>query len=129
MDQYVQTCCAGFLPIIHDRTKSVRQRLDEMAQAVLSSDQNSTYSAFYHRPDHQDLHQELSLKICRFLLPHVTEELEVACRRGELSLRRPEVAASYLLHGQIGLIGPSALPLEERMTDILRYADLILSAG
>ena len=46
-----------------------------------------------------------------------------------LRLRRPEVAASFLLHGQIGLIGPGELPLEERVEEILRYADLILAAG
>ena len=126
MDQYVQTCCAGFLPIIHDRTKSVRQRLDEMAQAVLSSDQNSTYSAFYHRPENQSIHEELNWRICAYLTPHVAEELEDACQRGELRLEHPALAASYLLHGQIGLLGEHAVPLEERVALLWRYAGRIL---
>ena len=43
---------------------------------------------------------------------------------------KDRVAMSLLDDAQArGLIGPGALPLEERMTDILRYADLILSAG
>lgn len=129
MDQYVHTCCAGFLPVIHDRSKSIQTRLEEMARLILAQDQASPQSAFYHREDHQDLHQELSLKICRCLLPHVTEELRAACASGELSLRRPEVAASFLLHGTIGLIGPGKLPLEERVAELLRYANQILSAG
>ena len=129
MDQYVHTCCAGFLPVIHDRSKSIQTRLEEMARLILAQDQASPQSSFYHREDHRDLHQELSLKICRCLLPHVTEELRAACASGELSLRRPEVAASFLLHGTIGLIGPGDLPLEERAAELLRYAELIFSAG
>ena len=73
MDQYVHTCCAGFLPVIHDRSKSIQTRLEEMARLILAQDQASPQSAFYHREDHQDLHQELSLKICRCLLPHAAQ--------------------------------------------------------
>ena len=70
----------------------------------------------------------MSLRICRFLLPHVTEELCTACQTGELQLRRPKVAAGYLLYGQIGLIGESELPPQTRAEEMLRYADLILSS-
>ena len=129
MEGYVQRCCGEFLPVIHDRSKTIRVRLREMAQRILDTDGSSPHSAFYHREDHRDLHEELSLKICRYLVPHVAQELQAACETGELRLRRPEVAASFLLHGQIGLIGPGELPLEERVEEILRYADLILAAG
>ncbi len=129
MEQYVRACCGDFLPVIHDRSKPLRKRIHEMAQRILSSDTNSRYSTFYHSPGNQTLHEELSLKICRFLLPHVTEELQAANEAGELSLRHPEVAASFLLHGQIGLIGAGDLPLSQRLSEILRYIDLILAAG
>ena len=129
MEQYVQVCCADFLPLIHDRSRSIPDRVEEMARRILAQDQNSPYSAFYHREDHRDLHQELSLHICRCLLPHVVQELRASCETGELSLRRPEIAASFLLHGQIGLLGPGDCPLEERVEEILRYAHLILTAG
>lgn len=41
----------------------------------------------------------------------MAEELEDACQRGELRLEHPALAASYLLHGQIGLLGEHAVPL------------------
>lgn len=129
MEQYVRACCAHFLPIIHDREKTVRARLAEMAQAVITSDRHSPYSSFYHAPGNQPFHEELSLKICRFLLPHVEEELRAACDGGELSLQCPQVTASYLLYGQIGLMGEDGPPVEQRMKQALRYADLILEAG
>ncbi len=36
------------------------------------------------------------------------------------------LAASYLLHGQIGLLGEHAVPLEERVALLRRYAGRIL---
>lgn len=131
MAQYVRACCADFLPIIHDRSLTIRQRLERMAQAVLETDSSSQYSALFHRrgAEGQSLHEELSLHICQFLLPHVVEELRAACGSGALHLRCPEVAASYLLYGQIGLMGEHPLPLSQRVDEILRYADLILNNG
>ena len=129
MDQYVRACCMDFLPVIQDRSLSICQRLDRMAARVVDTDQNSRYSGFYHRPGNEAFHQELSLRMCRFLLPLVTRELQAACQTGELSLRRPELTASYLLHGQIGLMGEGQVPLDERMDLVRRYAQLILDAG
>ena len=129
MDQYVRLCCERFLPVIHDRTRTIQERIVQMAQEILTSDQNSEHSGFYHAPGNQSLHEELNLKICRFLLPYVTEELRLACTADELSLKHPEMAASYLLYGQIGLLGSGPLPLEDRVDQIVRYAQLILGAG
>ena len=126
MERYVEECCAAFLPVIHDRSRTIRERLGRMAAAVAASDRQERYSAFYHHPGNQLLHEELSLRICRYLLPHVTEELRAACAAGELSLPYPEVTASYLLHAQIGLVGEGELPLEARMGEVPRYAEKIL---
>lgn len=127
MDQYVRECCAGFLPVIHDRTRTVRERMDLMAQAAMDTDGNSRYSAFYHHPGNEELHEELSLRICRYLTPHVAEEFRDACGRGELALPYPEVTASYLLHAQVGLMGEGETPLAQRIQEIRRYAELILT--
>ena len=72
------------------------------------------------------IHEELNWRICAYLTPHVAEELEDACQRGELRLEHPALAASYLLHGQIGLLGEHAVPLEERVALLRRYAGRIL---
>ena len=83
MEQYVRECCAAGLPIIHDRSRTIRQRLDDMAALTLETEQNARYHAFYHRPENQGIHEELNWRICAYLTPHVAEELEEACQRGE----------------------------------------------
>lgn len=128
MDQYVKECCALGLPVIRDRTRTVRERIDAMADLVLVTEETAKYRSFYHRPENQDLHQQLSGKICAYLLPYVTEELQDACGRGELRLSHPDVTASYLLYAQIGLMGEGETPMAERLALIRRYAQLILDA-
>ena len=103
-------------------------RLVEIAGLISESDRHSQYSAFYHRADSRALHEKF-LSIARFLLPHVTEALCAACDNGELQVRCPEVAASYLLYGLIGLLGEGERPLSQRLEEALRYAALILHAG
>ena len=128
MAQYVRNCCDIYLPVIHDRGKTIRMRLVEIAGLISESDRHSQYSAFYHRADSRALHEKF-LSIARFLLPHVTEELCAACDNGELQVRCPEGAASYLLYGLIGLLGKGERPLSQRLEEALRYAALILHAG
>ena len=87
------------------------------------------YRDFYHRPENGRLHEELNGEICSYLAPHVAQELRDACERGELRLKYPELTASYLLHAQVGLLGGSEVPMEERDALIRRYTELILDAG
>lgn len=127
MGQYVQECCAAALPLIHDRSQTIRQRIDALADLTLRTEDSARWRAFYHRPENQALHTELSGRICVYLEPHITEELRDACARGELQLEYPELTASYLLHAQIGLLGERQEPLEVRVALIRRYTDLILA--
>ena len=63
MEQYVRECCAAGLPIIHDRSRTIRQRLDDMAALTLETEQNARYHAFYHRPENQSIHEELNWRL------------------------------------------------------------------
>ena len=98
-----------------------------MAELILRMEDTARHRAFYHRPGSQSFHTELNLRICEYLVPHVAEELSDACARGELRLEHPELTASYLLHGQIGLLGESGTPLETRVALLRRCADRILA--
>lgn len=128
MDQYVRECCATALPLIHDRSKTIRQRMDAMGELILQTEETARYHSFYHRLENQRLHEKLSGAIAEYLLPHVTEEFEDAVAEGELRLSHPDLTASYLLHAQIGLMGEGETPMRERLTLFRRYAGLILSA-
>ncbi|BDF71837.1 hypothetical protein CE91St41_09350 [Oscillospiraceae bacterium] len=126
MDQYVEECCARMLPVIQNRGRTIAQRMEDMARLTLEEGEHSRWRAFYHRTGNEGLHEELTLRICRSLTPCVAGELEEANARGEIAVEHPGLAASFLLHGEIGLLGEHELPMETRVAEILRCACLIL---
>lgn len=126
MDQYVEECCARMLPVIQNRGRTIAQRMEDMAHLTLEEGEHSRWRAFYHRTGNEGLHEELTLRICRSLTPCVAGELEEANARGEIAVEHPGLAASFLLHGEIGLLGEHELPMETRVAEILRCACLIL---
>ncbi len=126
MDQYVGECCARMLPVIQNRARTIAQRMEDMARLTLEEGEHSRWQAFYHRTGNEGLHEELTLRICRSLTPCVAGELEEANARGEIAVEHPGLAASFLLHGEIGLLGEHELPMETRVAEILRCACLIL---
>lgn len=126
MDQYVEECCARMLPVIQNRGRTIAQRMEDMARLTLEEGEHSRWRAFYHRTGNEGLHEELTLRICRSLTPCVAGELEEANARGEIAVEHPGLAASFLLHGEIGLLGEHELPMETRVAEILRCAFLIL---
>ena len=124
MEQYVRECCAAGLPIIHDRSRTIRQRLDDMAALTLETEQNARYHAFYHRPENQSIHEELNWRICAYLTPHVAEELEDACQRGVVS--RPSIRSlrpAICSTGQTGSLGNMRRAPEERVAPSGRATD------
>ena len=129
MEQYVKECCAAGLPIIHDRSRTIRQRLDAMAELILRMEDTARHRAFYHRPGSQSFHTELNLRICEYLVPHVAEELSDACARGELRLEHPELTASYLLHGQIGLLVQRNITTSASLTFTVLLPSLPVNPG
>ena len=126
MDQYVEECCARMLPVIQNRGRTIAQRMEDMARLILEEGEHSRWQAFYHRTGNEGLHEELTLRICRSRTPCVAGELEEANARGEIAVEHPGLAASFLLHGEIGLLGEHELPMETRVAEILRCACLIL---
>ena len=54
-----------------------------------------------HGSDSMKTHYQLSICICRKLLPFVTDLLLRAKEKGEIHLNDPETAASFCLYGQL----------------------------
>ena len=66
-------------------------------------------------------HYQLSICICRKLLPFVTDLLLRAKEKREIHLNDPETAASFCLYGQLGILLQTDLPGEERISRIRAF--------
>lgn len=128
MQQYVAECSSDFIKILHDHSKTIRERMDTIS-ALMSDEGRERYHDFYHKSGNEALHEMMSFKMCKYMIPHVKEELELLCRQGVLSLDKPELTAEFILFGQMGLLQDQEEPLSVRLRHIRTYIDNLLSAN
>lgn len=126
MEQYVIECCEDFINLIHDKNKSFKERLDSISNVMLSKEDNSNYRNFYHKPGNEALHQQLTIKMCQYLIPHIRDEIVLLCENGELSIEHPEILTEFIMYGQIGLLGNGKESFEIRSGEIRKYIDILL---
>ena len=85
-----------------------------------------------HGSDSMKTHYQLSICICRKLLPFVTDLLLRAKEKGEIHLNDPETAASFCLYGQLGILLPVSythLDVYKRQTWSSSYMDTLTRAN
>lgn len=126
MQQYVVDCSAPFIKNLHDHSKTLRERLTVMSAIMMDEEVNSRYHDFYHKPGNEALHEMLSLKMCKYMIPHVKEELEQLCSDGMLSLQNPELTTEFIMFGQMGLLQDQMQPLPERLRHVRICIDKLL---
>lgn len=124
MAQYVVESCAGFVQIIHNRSKALEERMDLMAAAM--QHQKFKYADFYHQPANRSFHEQLSIRMCQYMVPHVAEEFSVLCKQGLLKLENPQLTAAFLLYGQIGILQEHEAPSNKELQQIRQFANAIL---
>lgn len=125
MQQYVEECSADFIKNIHDRKKTIQERMDIMSSLMMNEEANR-YHSFYHKPGNEALHEMLSIRMCKYMLPHVKEELKCLCRDGVIQIEKPELLAEFIMYGQISLLQDQEEPYSARLRQIRMYIDKLL---
>lgn len=126
MDAYVQECCADFLKM-KNVSGTLRQKLD-LLFASMQQEPRMRYHSFFHQQGNQALHQQLSIRICQYMYPHILAEVKAACQRGEMKLKDPEQLVSFALYGQIGIISETETPGPEALNRIREYIDVLFAS-
>lgn len=126
MEQYVRECCEPYLEILHNNKKSILERLNRFMRLAQESDINNVSLSFFHKKGHEGLHEQLSIKICKYFIPHFKQELDIACKNGELKIENTQMKAEFILYGQICLWESQTIPVEERFQMVEYYIKKIL---
>ena len=79
--------------------------------------QSDLYELF-HKEGNQRLHNELFLRVGRKLVIHVTQLLESAKEKGEISVSDPGATANFVVFGQIGIYMSNQYSKEEKTKKI-----------
>lgn len=126
MQQYVEECSADFIQIIHDHSKTIQERMTIISALMADEEKTSRYHAFYHRPGNEALHEMLSIRMCKYMIPHVQQELEQLCRDGTIRVEKPELLTEFIMYGQLSLLQDQEEPYPVRLRQIRIYIEKLL---
>lgn len=129
MDAYVEECGQKFLRVICDDKKTLIERMDDMAKLMLIQEDNSKYHNFYHKIGNEILHEQLTIKIAKYLIPSLCKEFKKLCEKGESHIENVEIMTNFIMYGQIGVLSCKDISMEEKIKQIRGFINSILGIG
>lgn len=128
IDQYVKKCTDMFIHVFENTNKDFFEKMEVIYKLMMSEDDIFSYHEFFHQPQNQDLHHELTLRICQKVVPIITQELERYCQEKNLRIKNINLLVQFLTYGQIGFISHPNMPLEEALQCIRRYISVLIKS-
>ena len=126
MQQYVEEICAVYLVTLHDETKDLKEKLDLLFHMLEEEEQQMRYHDFFHRPENIGFHEELAVKLCKYMQPHLQQELHRYVKKHHLKVQHEELLLSFLTYGQIGIHASMRSPDPQLFHQLRVYIDLLL---
>lgn len=129
LSQYVHEYCIPFVNIIRDYKTPAPTRLLQFMLLAQQSETNGTgkYHDFLHTKGNEQLHEQLTIKMCQYLTPYIADAFEDANLKGEISVDNPRMAAEFIMYGQIALWECKTIPIEEKFKEVVKYVAQILN--
>lgn len=126
METYANECCAGFIRVLHDPDLTFDEKLNWMFDAVKQDGMTMPYEEFFHKPENESFHQQLALRLCGKLKPHLSEELKREAANRKAVIHYPELTAELITYGQIGPLSQSQKPTDKELDELKRMIRSII---
>ncbi|MGI6108389.1 MAG: TetR/AcrR family transcriptional regulator [Eubacteriaceae bacterium] len=106
---YTEDCGSQLTKSVHDRSIPLMERLTGILLLLIEPEARGKYHDFFHKTGNEDIHEQLAVRICKYLIPHIREELEEYDRMNPASgcisdcSPDPESTARFITWGMIGI--------------------------
>lgn len=127
MECYVEDIAADFVRTLRSTDLDFRQKIDALYDGV-EREAPQRYREFFHRQGNEGFHRQLSLRLCDHVQPHLVAALGQARRREGLAVRDPEMLASFLLHGHVGIMSAHDEVDAEKLARLREYVETLLES-
>ncbi|MGL6200719.1 MAG: TetR/AcrR family transcriptional regulator [Lachnospiraceae bacterium] len=127
LDQYADYFVEAYSKGLCDSTKSLKERIAASPTYYDLEKKEDVYYRFFHKQENNQFHIMLSFKICEKMTPIVSDILNKAAEKGEIILdQSPEIAASFLLYGQLGVLLDRSRSDKERIDELRIFITTLL---
>ena len=126
IDLYIEECCNSYLAILHDSTITIKDKIDALFTSIGDEHANMQYYDFFHRVENEELHEQLSIKLCKYMYPHLLEAVKKAIAAKEIYIENPEALISFIIYGQVGLLSESNIDHHEVAKLLNQYVNQLM---
>ena len=126
IDLYIEECCNSYLAILHDSTITIKDKIDALFTSIGDEHSNMQYYDFFHRVENEELHEQLSIKLCKYMYPHLLEAVKKAIAAKEIYIENPEALISFIIYGQVGLLSKSNIDHHEGAKLLNQYVNQLM---
>lgn len=126
IDLYIEECCNSYLAILHDSTITIKDKIDALFTSIGDEHSNMQYYDFFHRVENEELHEQLSIKLCKYMYPHLLEAVKKAIAAKEIYIANPEALISFIIYGQVGLLSKSNIDHHEVAKLLNQYVNQLM---
>lgn len=126
IDLYIEECCNSYLAILHDSTIMIKDKIDALFTSIGDEHSNMQYYDFFHRVENEELHEQLSIKLCKYMYPHLLEAVKKAIAAKEIYIENPEALISFIIYGQVGLLSKSNIDHHEVAKLLNQYVNQLM---
>lgn len=126
IDLYIEECCNSYLTILHDSTITIKDKIDALFTSIGDEHSNMQYYDFFHRVENEELHEQLSIKLCKYMYPHLLEAVKKAIAAKEIYIENPEALISFIIYGQVGLLSKSNIDHHEVAKLLNQYVNQLM---
>lgn len=126
IDLYIEECCNSYLAILNDSTITIKDKIDALFTSIGDEHSNMQYYDFFHRVENEELHEQLSIKLCKYMYPHLLEAVKKAIAAKEIYIENPEALISFIIYGQVGLLSKSNIDHHEVAKLLNQYVNQLM---
>lgn len=127
LEDYAQQCAAEGIRVLDDASLSFNEKIQQLLH-VIAKEESMPYHEFFHKEGNRAFHDELSVRLCDLLVPHLASAIAAEGRRQNKEAHMANTQADFIAHGIINLISDPDAPDADVLEHVEEYIHAIVSS-
>lgn len=127
LEAYAEQCAEEGVRILDDPALSLEQKVDALLESI-AQEERLPYHEFFHKAGNRAFHDELSVRLCDLLVPHLAAAIARDARARGMSVRAPKTLADFIAHGLVNLLSDPDAPDADVLQRIREYIVALVSS-
>lgn len=127
LEDYAQQCVAEGIQVLDDVALTFDEKIRRLL-ATIAEEEHMPYHEFFHREGNRAFHDELSVRLCDLLVPHLALAIAAEGRREGKEAHMPNTQADFIAHGIINLISDPDAPDQDVLEHVEEYIHAIVDS-